>query len=173
MSVHSRIRAAAYVVALSCAALMPTSHVVGQADKTPDPPNGAPADNKYIKNFSIIQVEKFITEKMKTDIQKTSDEKTNSITYVTPNGQFNILVRGGAAKSILFEYPHTGLNSALDKLNEWNARGGCTYAYARANGDVVLAACLDLEGGLSYGQLISFYARIQQERIVFEAFDKK
>jgi Putative bacterial sensory transduction regulator len=124
--------------------------------------------DQLIKNFSVTQVEKFITEPMKAKIDKTQDRDNNTVSYATPDGQFDILVRGGAAKSILFTYDHSSLKSTLDKLNEWNSRGACTYAYFGKNGHVILAARLSLEGGLTYGQFTNFYDRIQQERAEFE-----
>ena len=46
--------------------------------------------------------------------------------------------------------------TTLGRINEWNASKRYTRAYLDKEGDPVLEADLDLEGGVSYGALAEF-----------------
>lgn len=127
------------------------------------------AKDEFIKDFSSPQIEKFVTEQLKADIKKTM-LKDNILQYATPDGQFDIYLVPGD-KAVVFQYPFATLKLPLEKVNEWNNRGGgngFTRAFVDKSGQVFLAASLNLTGGLSQGQFTSFYARIEQELRSFE-----
>src|SRR5947208_16163044 len=105
-------------------------------------PGLASAQDELIKDFSTPQVEKFIKDVLKADIQKKTEK--NVVEYATPGGQFDIYVLT-KEKIVLFRYPFAALKLPLNKVNEWNGRSTFTRALVE-DGKVSLVASLDLQG---------------------------
>jgi uncharacterized protein (UPF0335 family) len=134
-------------------------------------PSAAMAQDQVIKDFSATHLEKFITDVMKAEVNKKEIAEENRIVYLTPNLQYDIELRTGAAKCVVFQYPFAQIKASLQKLNDWNSReDAATHAYLNKDGKVVLRATLPTDSGLTARQLSSFYNRIQRERETFEKF---
>ena len=127
-------------------------------------PVAARAQDEIVKDFSSTQVEKFIKDVMKSEPIKT--QKTDTVYYSTPDGQFDLYLRTAPKKALFFKYPHQSLKRTQDQIDSWNAGMHFTHAFIE-KGQVILQASLDLEAGLSMRQLTDFYAQIQAERLEF------
>lgn len=130
------------------------------------------AQDGLIKDFSATHVEKFIKDVIKADVKAQEMPKQFLIFYDTPDGQFDIYLRTGPKKAIFFRYPHQTLKKTQQEMDVWNSGLHHVYAFAGKDGKIVLQASLNLESGLSMGQLTDFYDQIQRERILFEGMAK-
>ena len=70
----------------------------------------------------------------------------------------------GGYKTLLFNkgknlqfYASFKKKATMGRINDWNASKRYTRAYLDKEGDPVLEADLDLEGGVSYGALAEFF----------------
>jgi hypothetical protein len=104
---------------------------------------------EIIKELSVTNTER-ILEAMKVEYTEVS-----AGTY-----RFNL----GGYKTLLFNkgknlqfYASFKKKTTLGRINDWNAGKRYTRAYLDKDGDPVLEADLDLEGGVSYGAVAEFF----------------
>ena len=104
---------------------------------------------EIIKELSVTNTER-ILEAMKVEYTEVS-----AGTY-----RFNL----GGYKTLLFNkgknlqfYASFKRKTTLGRVNDWNAGKRYTRAYLDKDGDPVLEADLDLEGGVSYGAVAEFF----------------
>lgn len=104
---------------------------------------------EIIKELSVTNTER-ILEAMKVEYTEVS-----AGTY-----RFNL----GGYKTLLFNkgknlqfYASFKKKTTLGRVNDWNAGKRYTRAYLDKDGDPVLEADLDLEGGVSYGAVAEFF----------------
>lgn len=104
---------------------------------------------EIIKELSVTNTER-ILEAMKVEYTEVS-----AGTY-----RFNL----GGYKTLLFNkgknlqfYASFKRKTTLGRINDWNASKRYTRAYLDKDGDPVLEADLDLEGGVSYGAVAEFF----------------
>jgi hypothetical protein len=104
---------------------------------------------EIIKELSATNTER-ILEALKIEYSEVS-----AGTY-----RFNL----GGYKTLLFNkgknlrfYASFKKKTTLGRINDWNASKRYTRAYLDKDGDPVLEADLDLEGGVSYGALAEFF----------------
>jgi hypothetical protein len=103
---------------------------------------------EIIKELSVSSTER-ILEALKIEYNEVS-----AGTY-----RFNL----GGYKTLLFNkgknlqfYASFKKKTTLGRINDWNASKRYTRAYLDKDGDPVLEADLDLEGGVSYGAIAEF-----------------
>ncbi|MFO0864026.1 MAG: hypothetical protein U0744_05125 [Gemmataceae bacterium] len=136
-------------------------------------PSLTTAQDDVIRDFSSEHVEKFIRDVLKAEVNKSVNEKSGTIRYSTPTGQYDIFLRTAPKKrDLFFIYDYADLATTREKLNDWNFGFGHTHGATNKDGKATLQASLSLEAGLTWQQLISFYEEIQRERRDFEAFVK-
>ncbi len=112
-------------------------------------PSARADQGEIIKELSVTNTER-ILEAMKVEYTEVS-----AGTY-----RFNL----GGYKTLLFNkgknlqfYASFKKKTTLGRVNDWNAGKRYTRAYLDKDGDPVLEADLDLEGGVSYGAVAEFF----------------
>jgi hypothetical protein len=142
---------------------------------------GNKAQDKIIKDFSAPQVDQFIKDVIKGDPQrKMVDAKGAVIMYSTPEGEFDVYLRTAPKKAIFFVYAYKEGKNTPQTIHAWsNAWNNGLEKHTRLGTiktkegeSVLLIGSLNLEAGLSFGQLASFYKTIQLERQLFEKLMK-
>ena len=104
---------------------------------------------EIIKELSVTNTERIL------EALKIEYNEVQAGTY-----RFNL----GGYKTLLFNkgknlqfYASFKKKTTLGRINDWNASKRDTRAYLDKDGDPVLEADLDLEGGVSYGALAEFF----------------
>ena len=125
------------VIATSCTALLLSVPAL-QAEQ-----------GEIIKELSVTNTER-ILEAMKVEYTEVS-----AGTYRFNLGGFKTLLFN-KGKNLQF-YASFKKKATLGRVNDWNAGKRYTRAYIDKDGDPVLEADLDLEGGVSYGAVAEFF----------------
>lgn len=112
-------------------------------------PFASAAENDVIKELSIADTER-ILESLKLEFKEVGQG-----TYRFEIGGYKTLLFN-KGKNLQF-YAGFKKKVTLSRINEWNASKRYTRAYADKEGDPVLEADIDLEGGVTYGAITEFF----------------
>ncbi len=107
------------------------------------------ADGEIIKELSVANTER-ILEALKLEFEEVAQG-----TYRFKLGGYKTLLFN-KGKNLQF-YASFKKKVTLGRINEWNATKRYTRAYMDKDGDPVLEADLDIEGGVSYGAVAEFF----------------
>jgi hypothetical protein len=82
---------------------------------------GKSTQKEKTKDFTTAQIERFITDGMKTRIDSKVKTPTGQILYSTPDGEFDVIY-DGAAKTVTFSFEFRSVPT--EKADEWNRKKG-------------------------------------------------